>query len=153
MILCAYEWSKQVGLAQPTAEELLPPAPQAELEGMIAQLDALLEPRGYYFPEGRSSATRLTLRSLLTKPEPAAAWEALQERLHTPASVDGFPASEVKARAQEAEANGEGLLLIDVLRLRQTFSFRRYRADLVGLAGALGVVVVLIACAFAIAHA
>ena len=78
---------------------------------------------------------------------------ALQERLHTPASVDGFPASEVKARAQEAEANGEGLLLIDVLRLRQTFSFRRYRADLMGLAGALGVVVVLIACAFAIAHA
>jgi tRNA/rRNA methyltransferase len=76
VILCAYEWSKQVGLAQPTAEELLPPAPQAELEGMIAQLDALLEPRGYYFPEGRSSATRLTLRSLLTKP----GWNHLEVR-------------------------------------------------------------------------
>lgn len=76
VILCAYEWSKQVGLAQPTAEELLPPAPQAELEGMIAQLDALLEPRGYYFPEGRSSATRLTLRSLLTKP----GWDHLEVR-------------------------------------------------------------------------
>ena len=50
VILCAYEWSKHVGLAQPTAEELLPPAPQHELDGMIAQLDAMLEPRGYYFP-------------------------------------------------------------------------------------------------------
>ena len=33
VILCAYEWSKQTGLAQPTVEELLPPAPQDELEG------------------------------------------------------------------------------------------------------------------------
>ena len=80
VILCAYEWSKHVGpefaLAQPTAEELLPPAPQAELEGMIAQLDALLEPRGYYFPSARASATRLTLRSLLTKP----GWNHLEVR-------------------------------------------------------------------------
>lgn len=100
-----------------------------------------------------ASLVGLVAGSLLTRPEPAEAWEALQERLHTPASVDGVPEAEVKSRAQEAEANGEGLLLIDVLRLRQTFSFRRYRADLVGLAGALGVVVVLIACAFAIVHA
>ena len=35
---------------------------------MIAQLDALLEPRGYYHPSGRSAATRRTLRGLLTKP-------------------------------------------------------------------------------------
>ena len=76
VILCAYEWSKHVGLAQPTAEELLPPAPQAELEGMIAQLDALLEPRGYYFPNARASATRLTLRTVLTKP----GWNHLEIR-------------------------------------------------------------------------
>ncbi len=76
VILCAYEWSKHVGLAQPTAEELLPPAPQAELEGMIAQLDAMLEPRGYYFPGGRASATRLTLRTVLTKP----GWNHLEVR-------------------------------------------------------------------------
>jgi tRNA/rRNA methyltransferase len=76
VILCAYEWSKHVGLAQPTAEELLPPAPQAELDGMIAQLDALLEPRGYYFPNARASATRLTLRTVLTKP----GWNHLEVR-------------------------------------------------------------------------
>ena len=68
VILCAYEWSKSQCLAQPTLEELLPPAPQDELEGMIAQLDAMLEPRGYYHPSGRSAATRRTLRGLLTKP-------------------------------------------------------------------------------------
>ena len=68
VILCAYEWSKFQVLAQPTLEELLPPAPQEELEGMIAQLDAMLEPRGYYHPSGRSAASRRTLRGLLTKP-------------------------------------------------------------------------------------
>ncbi len=76
VILCAYEWSKHVGLAQPTAEELLPPAPQEELEGMIAQLNAMLEPRGYYFPNARADATRLTLRGLLTKP----GWNHLELR-------------------------------------------------------------------------
>ena len=76
VILCAYEWSKQVGLSQPTAEEQLPPAPQEELEGMIAQLNAMLEPRGYYFPNARADATRLTLRSLLTKP----GWNHLEVR-------------------------------------------------------------------------
>ena len=68
VIVCAYEWSKFEDLAQPPLEDLLPPAPQDELEGMIAQLDAMLEPRGYYHPSGRSAATRRTLRGLLTKP-------------------------------------------------------------------------------------
>ncbi|MEO6091951.1 MAG: TrmH family RNA methyltransferase, partial [Novosphingobium sp.] len=40
VILCAYEWSKPLMLAQPPAEELLPPAPQAELEGLIAHFEA-----------------------------------------------------------------------------------------------------------------
>ena len=76
VILCAYEWSKSQGLAQPTVEELLPPAPQEELEGMIAQLDGMLESRGYFHPSGRSAATRRTLRGLLTKP----AWTHLELR-------------------------------------------------------------------------
>ena len=80
VILCAYEWSNLVGpesaLAQPTAEEQLPPAPQAELEGMIGQLEAMLEPRGYFFPNARADVTRLTLRSLLTKP----GWNHLEVR-------------------------------------------------------------------------
>lgn len=76
VILCAYEWSKHVSLAQPPAEELLPPAPQAELEGMIAQLEAMLEPRDYFFPPDRAVATRLTLRNMLTKP----GWNHLEIR-------------------------------------------------------------------------
>ncbi len=76
VILCAYEWSKQEELAQPTVEEILPPAPQADLEGMIGQFEALLEPRGYYFPHSRAVATRLALRTILTKP----GWNHLEVR-------------------------------------------------------------------------
>lgn len=76
VILCAYEWSKQADLAQPTVEELLPPAPQAELEGMIAQCEAMLEARNYFYPPARAEATRLTLRNMLTKP----GWNHLEVR-------------------------------------------------------------------------
>ena len=76
VILCAYEWSKTQNLETPTAEELLPPAPQAELEGMIAQLEAMLEPRGYFRPPSRAAATRRTLRTMLTKP----GWNHLEVR-------------------------------------------------------------------------
>ncbi len=76
VILCAYEWSKQQQLVQPTVEDILPPAPQEELEGMIAQLEAMLEPRNYFFPPSRAEATRLTLRNMLTKP----GWNHLEVR-------------------------------------------------------------------------
>jgi tRNA/rRNA methyltransferase len=81
VILCAYEWSKGIsvelgGLIQPTAEDLLPPAPQEELDGMIEQLMAMLEPRNYFFPHSRAEATRLNLRGLLTKP----GWNHLEVR-------------------------------------------------------------------------
>jgi tRNA/rRNA methyltransferase len=76
VILCAYEWSKGADLVQPTQEDMLPPAPQAELEGLIAHFEALLEPRGYFLPKGRAEATRRTLRTLLTKPS----WNHLEVR-------------------------------------------------------------------------
>lgn len=77
VILVAYEWSKgQALVSQPTEEELLPPAPQEDLEGMIAQFDALLEKAGYFFPPDRAPATRRTLRNLLTKP----GWNHLEVR-------------------------------------------------------------------------
>ncbi|MEE4154077.1 MAG: TrmH family RNA methyltransferase [Erythrobacter sp.] len=85
VILVAYEWSR-IGreqgaatgpLVQPTAEEaLLPPAPQDELDGLIAHLEAMLEPKGYFLPPSRAEATRRTLRSVLTKP----AWNHLEVR-------------------------------------------------------------------------
>lgn len=76
VILCAYEWSKHAELVQPTEEELLPPAPQEELDGLIAHLEAMLEPKGYFLPEARADATRKTLRTVLTKP----AWNHLEVR-------------------------------------------------------------------------
>ncbi|WP_296680472.1 RNA methyltransferase [Novosphingobium sp.] len=76
VILCAYEWSKGAVLEQPPREDLLPPAPQEELEGLIAHLEAMLEPKDYFFPEIRAEVTRRTLRSLLTKP----GWNHLEIR-------------------------------------------------------------------------
>jgi len=76
VILMAYEWSKAETLAQPTAEELLPPADQAELDCLVAHFEALLEPQGYFRPPSRATATRRTLRGILTKP----GWNHLEVR-------------------------------------------------------------------------
>ena len=76
VILCAYEWSKHEQLVQPTQEDLLPPAPQEELDGLIAHLETMLEPKGYFLPAARAEATRRTLRGVLTKP----GWNHLEVR-------------------------------------------------------------------------
>lgn len=76
VILCAYEWSKTQSLASPPKTELDPPASQFELDGLITQLDDMLNPLGYFTPVERASVTRRTLRNLLTKP----AWNALEVR-------------------------------------------------------------------------
>lgn len=76
VILCAYEWSRHRTLPLPTEEELLPPAAQAELDGLIAHFERLLEPKGYFLPPSRTSATRRTLRGMLTKP----GWNHLEVR-------------------------------------------------------------------------
>ena len=76
VILCAYEWSKQATLEQPTLTDLGVPAPQEELDGMIGQLETMLDAAGYFFPPDRATATRLTLRNLLTKP----GWNHLEVR-------------------------------------------------------------------------
>ena len=76
VILVAYEWSKAEALASPPQVDLDPPASQFELEGMIAQLDAMLVEAGYFFPPDRAPAVRRTLRTLLTKP----GWTAQEMR-------------------------------------------------------------------------
>ncbi len=84
VILVAYEWSRMgrelAGgnevLVQPTREDVLPPAPQEELEGLIAHFEKLLAPRDYFRPESRAESTRRTLRTLLTKP----GWNHLEVR-------------------------------------------------------------------------
>ncbi|WP_294195171.1 RNA methyltransferase [uncultured Sphingomonas sp.] len=68
VILVAYEWSKGQALASPPAVDADPPASQEQLDGMIAQLDQLLDDGGYFFPPDRTPATRRMLRTLLTKP-------------------------------------------------------------------------------------
>lgn len=84
VILVAYEWSR-IGremadagdvLVQPTLEDTLPPAPQEELDAMIAHFERLLETRDYFRPPSRAEATRRTLRGLLTKP----GWNHLEVR-------------------------------------------------------------------------
>lgn len=83
VVLCAYEWSKHAesgagdgaSLQQPTREEMLPPAPQEELEGLIAHMERLLDAKRYFWPEHRAAAS-LTLRNLLTKP----GWNHLEVR-------------------------------------------------------------------------
>ncbi len=79
VVLCAYEWSKHApnaDLAQPPAEELLPPAPQEDLDGLIGHITDLLEPRGYFEPYSRADVTYRTLRTMLTKP----GWNHLEVR-------------------------------------------------------------------------
>ena len=84
VILVAYEWARMgremadagSALVQPTLEDALPPAPQEELDGLIAHFEKLLEPRGYFRPAARAESTRRTLRGLLTKP----GWNHLEVR-------------------------------------------------------------------------
>ena len=67
VILLAYEWSRGAELAQPTAKEGEPPAPMADLEGLVGQLDQALDEAGYFFPPDRMHATKTNLRTILTK--------------------------------------------------------------------------------------
>ena len=76
VILVAYEWSKRQALVQPSLTEIEPPASQFELDGMIAQLDAMLDAAGYFFPPDRRVTTTRMLRTLLTKP----AWSSQEVR-------------------------------------------------------------------------
>lgn len=68
VILLAYEWSKLETLAVPTeGEPAEPRASQAQLEGLIGQLDSSLEAAGYFHPPDRTPTTRNTIRTILTK--------------------------------------------------------------------------------------
>ncbi|MXO85204.1 TrmJ/YjtD family RNA methyltransferase [Altererythrobacter aurantiacus] len=76
VILCAYEWSRAKDLVQPPKTDALPPAPQEELDGLIAHLDRLLSQKNYFLPEERAEASRRTLRNVLT----SANWNHLEVR-------------------------------------------------------------------------
>jgi tRNA/rRNA methyltransferase len=68
VILFAYEWSKAgVGEAA-TFDNYEGPAPQADLEGLIAQLTTALDAVDYFRVEVRAATARRTLRNMLTRP-------------------------------------------------------------------------------------
>jgi tRNA/rRNA methyltransferase len=67
VILLAYEWSRRSQLSQPPAKELEQVATHGDLEGLIGQLDAELEAKGYYHPPSRTQATKNTIRTIFTK--------------------------------------------------------------------------------------
>ncbi len=76
VMVVAYEWSKSQSLAQPPKVDDEPPAPQAELDGLIGQLDAMLGAAGFYFPPDKVPTVMRNIRSILTKP----AWNAQEVR-------------------------------------------------------------------------
>ena len=97
-----------------------------------------------YLPAG---VLVLILVSLLTTPEPKSQIDKFFTLLHTPVGeerrlkekgipimLEGESIADVApaANGESLEENGHSLLLVDLLRLRQKFSFKRYRVDLVG---------------------
>ncbi len=77
VILVAYEWSKGQALASPPSVEHDPPAPQEELDRLVAHLDAILGKTAYYFPPHRAHVDRRALRTILTSP----GWNAGEVRV------------------------------------------------------------------------
>ncbi len=67
VLVCAYEWARGGG-APPIIDNYAGPAPMAELEGLIGQLDTALSPIGYYRVPARVASSKRTMRNLLTRP-------------------------------------------------------------------------------------
>ncbi len=76
VMVVAYEWSKGQALAQPPKVDDEPPAQQNELDGLIGQLDAMLDHAGFYFPPDKVPTVKRTIRSIMTKP----GWNAHEVR-------------------------------------------------------------------------
>lgn len=68
VILVAYEYSRASAAFAPRGSASVPPATQAQLEGLIGHLFAALEDSNFFFPPDRVASTKRTLRSILTKP-------------------------------------------------------------------------------------
>lgn len=68
VILFAYEWSKARVGETPGFDNYEGPAPQAELEGLIGQIEAALDAAEYFRVETRAPTSRRTLRNMLTRP-------------------------------------------------------------------------------------
>lgn len=126
-----------------------------------------------YLPAGFLA---MVVVSLLTRPEPRAALDAFYSLLNTPVGeearlaaagvemvheVGGAPSAEGRAASgptpalplddEPAARRGASLLLVNLLRLGEGFSLRRYREDLGGFAVAWGLVAGLLVLAYGVA--
>jgi Na+/proline symporter len=108
-----------------------------------------------YLPAGVLS---FIAASLLTRPEPEEQLRAFYTLLHTPVGEEqrlidaGIPiiltgqsmASQNKTPETSLEEQGHSLLLVDLFSLRRTFSFRKYRVDILGFVAATVLILVII---------
>lgn len=111
-----------------------------------------------YLPAGVIS---FVAASLLTRPEPAERIHAFYTLLHTPVGEEAalkaagvatiMEGSAISASVDDPsrslEEQGHGLLLADLLSLHRTFSFRRYRVDLLGFLAAAAMILAIIGLA------
>lgn len=68
VILAAYTWHSAADSTPAVQTQDGGPAPHAELEGLIQQVDGALEAVGYYHVPARVKSAKQTLRNLLTRP-------------------------------------------------------------------------------------
>lgn len=109
-----------------------------------------------YLPLGFLS---FILVSLITKPEPEEKLNKFYTLLHTPVGEesklktagieimpDGSPAYKTISENKDfsLEENGQGLLIVDLLSLKNKFSLKRYRIDIYGYAAAVLLVIAII---------
>ena len=116
-----------------------------------------------YLPAGVAA---FIIVSLLTKPEPTEQIRSFYVLLHTPvgeewrlkeAGVEAVLTGQV-SRANEQhttnlEEQGQSLLLVDLLRLPRTFTFKRYRVDILGFLTALALVLMILAAGILLSRA
>jgi Na+/proline symporter len=117
-----------------------------------------------YLPAGLAT---FVAASLLTPPEPAEKLRTFSLLLHTPVGEEwrlaeaGVPVmlagESVSAKAPRLdvplEEQGHSLLLVDLLHLRSTFSWKRYRVDIQGFVLATLMIVAIIGAAALLARA
>jgi Na+/proline symporter len=112
-----------------------------------------------YLPAG---VLALVIVSLVTKAEPAEQLDKFYALLHTPVGEEyrlkekgipimlegaSTPAATTDERSAGLEEDGHSLLLVDLLSLKATFTWKRYRVDLIGFAKASAYVVIILAIA------
>ncbi|MDZ7304654.1 MAG: hypothetical protein ONB44_21210, partial [candidate division KSB1 bacterium] len=122
-----------------------------------------------YLPAG---VLAFIIASLITKPEPEEKLRAFYTLLHTPVGEeyklrnagieiihqggsDAGPAARPSGFAgptESLEEKGHALLLVDLLHLPKTFSFKRYRIDILGFMAAWGLVAGIILVAVLLAR-